>query len=62
MREKKLAGLGALKRTMGFTIVLVFAIFLGLLFVISAFFIDPLTGFFLGLIGAFFLVFLQYLI
>jgi len=39
-----LAGLGALKRTMGFTIVLVFAIFLGLLFVISAFFLDPFTG------------------
>lgn len=57
-----MAGLGALKRTMGFTIILVFAIFLGLLFVISAFFIDPLTGFILGLIGAFFLVFLQYMI
>jgi len=36
-----LAGLGALKRTMGFTIILVFAIFLGLLFVISAFFLGP---------------------
>ena len=55
-------GLGPLKRTMGFTIILVFAIFLGLLFVISAFFIDPITGLVLGLVGAFFLVFLQYLI
>jgi len=57
-----MAGLGALKRTMSFTIFLVFAIFLGLLFLISAFFLDPLTGLILGLAGAFFLVFLQYLI
>jgi heat shock protein HtpX len=57
-----LAGLGTLKRTMGFTIILVFAIFLGLLFVISAFFLDPVTGLVLGLVGAFFIVLLQYLI
>jgi heat shock protein HtpX len=47
---------------MGFTIILVFAIFLGLLFVISAFFLDPLTGLVLGLVGAFFIILLQYLI
>jgi len=47
---------------MGFTIVLVFAIFLGLLFVISAFFLDPVTGLVLGLVGAFFIILLQYLI
>ena len=57
-----MAGLGALKRTMGFTIILVFAIFLGLLFVISAFFLDPVTGLVLGLVGAFFIILLQYLI
>src|SRR5438046_8740058 len=47
---------------MGFTIILVFAIFLGLLFVISAFFLDPLTGLVLGLVGAFFIILLQYLV
>ncbi len=47
---------------MSFTIFLVFAIFLGLIFVISFFFTDPVTGLALGLAGAFFLVFLQYLI
>ena len=47
---------------MGFTIILVFAIFLGLLFVISAFFLDPITGLVLGLVGAFFIILLQYLI
>ncbi len=57
-----MAGLGALKRTMSFTIFLVFAIFLGLIFVISFFFTDPVTGLALGLAGAFFLVLLQYLI
>src|SRR5207247_5406396 len=57
-----MAGLGALKRTMGFTIILVFAIFLGLLTVVSVFFIDPTTGLVLGLVGAFFIVLLQYLI
>ena len=57
-----MAGLGALKRTMGFTIILVFAIFLGLLTVISAFFLDPITGLAFGLVGAFFIILLQYLI
>src|SRR5256885_10509725 len=47
---------------MGLTIILVFAIFLGLLFVISAFFLDPLTGLVLGLVGAFFIILLQYMI
>src|SRR5437899_4183611 len=47
---------------MGFTIILVFALFLGLLFVISAFFLDPVTGLVLGLVGAFFIILLQYLI
>src|SRR3989441_1827726 len=57
-----MSGLGALKRTMGFTIILVFAIFLGLLTLVSVFFIDPTTGLALGLVGAFFIVLLQYLI
>ena len=57
-----MAGLGALKRTMSFTIFLVFAVFLGLILVISFFFVDPITGLALGLAGAFFLVLLQYLI
>src|SRR6266852_703210 len=60
--RRELAGLGALKRTMGFTIILVFAIFLGLLTVISAFFLDPITGLAFGLVGAFFIIILQYLI
>ncbi len=47
---------------MSFTIFLVFAIFLGLIFVISFFFTDPVTGLALGLAGAFFLVLIQYLI
>ena len=47
---------------MSFTIFLVFAIFLGLIFVISFFFVDPVTGLALGLAGAFSLVLLQYLI
>ncbi len=47
---------------MSFTIFLVFAIFLGLILVISFFFVDPITGLALGLAGAFFLVLLQYLI
>ena len=57
-----MAGLGALKRTMSFTIVLVFAIFLGLILVISSFFLDPLTGLVFGLVSAFFIILLQYLI
>src|SRR6266571_4063052 len=58
-----MAGLGTLKRTMGFTIILVFAIFLGLITLISVFFIsDPVTGLAFGLVGAFFIILLQYLI
>src|SRR5260370_18183731 len=56
------SGLGALKRTMGFTIILVFAIFLGLLTIISVFFLDPTTGLIFALVGAFFIILLQYLI
>ncbi len=58
-----MAGLGALKRTMGLTIILVLAIFLGLLTVISyALFLDPLSSLILGLFGGFFLMLLQFLI
>src|SRR5437899_3323823 len=57
-----MAGLGALKRTMSFTIILVFAIFLGLLTIVSVFFLDPTTALVLGLVGAFFIILLQYLI
>ena len=57
-----MAGLGALKRTMGFTIILVFAIFLGLLTVVSVFFLNPTTALVLALVGAFFIILLQYLI
>src|SRR6058998_941991 len=47
---------------MGFTIILVFAIFLGLLTLTSVFFLDPTTGLIFGLVGAFFIILLQYLI
>src|SRR6267143_580725 len=56
------SGLGALKRTMGFTIIIVFAIFLGLLTIISVSFLDPTAALVLGLVGAFFIILLQYLI
>jgi len=58
-----MAGLSALKRTMGFTIIIIFAIFLGLLTIISyAFFLDPFTSLLLGLFGGLFIMLLQYLI
>ncbi len=57
-----MAGLGALKRTMGFTIILVLAIFLGLITIVSVFFLDPFSALVVGLIGAFFIILLQYLI
>ena len=58
-----MAGLSALKRTMGFTIILIFAIFLGLLTIISyAFFLDPFSSLVLGLLGGLFIVLLQFLI
>src|SRR2546427_4018723 len=58
-----MAGLGGLKRTMSFTIILVFAIFLGLITLVSVFFIsDPVATLALGLTGAFFIILFQYLI
>src|SRR3989441_12275584 len=58
-----MAGLGTLKRTMSFTIILVFAIFLGLITLVSVFFIsDPVATLALGLTGAFFIILFQYLI
>lgn len=47
---------------MSLTIILVFAIFLGLLSIISFFFVDPTTSLVLGLLGAAFIILLQYLI
>src|SRR5256712_6648408 len=55
-------GLGALKRTMSFTIILVFAIFFGLLSIISLFFLDPSTSLVLSIVGAGFIILFQYLI
>src|SRR5712692_1565287 len=55
-----MAGLGTLKRTMSLTIILVFAIFLGLLTIISFFFVDPTTSLVLGLVGAALIILLQY--
>ena len=47
---------------MSFTIILVFAIFLGLLSIISFFFVDPTTSLVLGLVWAGFIILFQYLI
>src|SRR5438093_6569049 len=47
---------------MSLTIILVFAIFLGLLSIISFFFVDPTTSLVLGLVGAGFIILLQYII
>src|SRR5881296_349939 len=47
---------------MSFTIILVFAIFLGLLSIISFFFVDPTTSLVLGLVGAGLIILFQYLI
>lgn len=57
-----MAGLGALKRTMGFTIVLVFAIFLGLILLVSFFFVDPTTGLILAIAGSVLIILFQYAI
>src|SRR2546423_5640647 len=58
-----MAGLGGWKRAMGFTIMLVFGIFLGLSTLISLCVISgPVTTLALGLVGAFFIILLQYLI
>ena len=55
--------LGALKRTMGFTIILVFAIFLGLLTMVSVFLlVDPVVSFLVGLFGSLLIMLLQFLI
>ena len=53
-------GLGALKRTMSFTIILVFIIFLGLIFVVSFFFLDPFQGLVLAIVGSVFIILFQY--
>jgi len=55
-----MAGLGALKRTMTFTIILVFAIFLGLILVVSFFFLDPFQGLVLAIVGSVFIILFQY--
>ncbi|TMI51542.1 hypothetical protein E6H15_08715 [Candidatus Bathyarchaeota archaeon] len=55
-----MAGLGALKRTMSFTIILVFIIFLGLIFVVSFFFLDPFQGLVLAIVGSVFIILFQY--
>ncbi len=55
-----MAGLGALKRTMSFTIILVFVIFLGLIFVVSFFFLDPFQGLILAIVGSVFMILFQY--
>jgi len=55
-----MAGLGALKRTMSFTIFLVFVIFLGLIFLISAFYLDPLQGLVFAILGSAFIILFQY--
>src|SRR6266852_9646672 len=57
-----MAVLGTLKRTMSLTIILVFAIFLGLLTIISFFFVDPTTSLVLGLVGAALIILFQYAI
>ena len=57
-----MAGLSALKRTMSFTIILVFAIFLGLIFVASFFFLDPFQGLVLAIVGSVFIILFQYAI
>jgi len=49
-----------LKRTMSFTIILVFAIFLGLILVVSFFFLDPFQGLVLAIVGSVFIILFQY--
>ena len=55
-----MAGLGALKRTMSFTIIMVFIIFLGLILVVSFFFLDPFQGLVLAIVGSVFIILFQY--
>jgi len=47
---------------MSFTIILVFAIFLGLIFVVSFFFLDPSQGLVLSIMGSVFIILFQYAI
>lgn len=47
---------------MGFTIILVFAIFLGLIFTVAFLFLDPVTGLILAIAGSLFIILLQYAI
>jgi len=47
---------------MSFTIILVFAIFLGLIFVVSFFFLDPSQGLVLAIMGSVFIILFQYAI
>src|SRR5437763_15039060 len=55
-----MAGLGALKRTMSFTIILVFIICLGLIFVVSFFFLDPFHELILAIVCSVFMILFQY--
>src|SRR2546430_6194965 len=57
-----MAGLGALERPMSFTFILVFAISLGLIFVVSFFFLDPFQGLVLAIVGSVFIILFQYAI
>src|SRR5437667_10358587 len=57
-----MSGRGALKRTMSFTIILVFAVFLGLILIVSFFFLDPTQGLIFAILGSAFIVLLQYAI
>ncbi len=57
------SGLGALRRTMSLTIVVVFAIFLALISGITYIFsLSPASAFFLGIFGALFIMLFQYLV
>ena len=49
-----------MKRTMSFTIILVFIIFLGLIFLLSAFYLDPVQGLVLAILGSAFIILFQY--
>src|SRR2546422_9025091 len=57
------SGLGALKRTMSLTILVVFAIFLALIsFITFIFSLNPVSSFLLGVFGALLIMLFQYLI
>src|SRR3989442_13132685 len=60
---KMASGLGALKRTMSLTILVVFAIFLALIsFITFIFSLNPVSSFLLGVFGALLIMLFQYLI